>query len=67
MKSKTKTAALLLMAMLLNACAINGRVTDSFCTVGRPIYISKQDTLTDGTARQILDHNEVGKVLCGWL
>jgi hypothetical protein len=66
MKSKTKTVALLLMATLLNACAINGRVTDSFCAVGRPIYISKQDALTDGTARQILDHNEVGKTLCGW-
>ena len=66
MKSKTKTGALLLMAMLLNACAINGRVTDSFCAIGRPIYISKQDVLTDGTARQIVDHNEVGKMLCGW-
>jgi hypothetical protein len=54
------------MAMLLNACAINGRVTDSFCAIGRPIYISKQDSLTDGTARQILDHNEVGKTLCEW-
>lgn len=33
MKSKTKPVALLLMAMLLNACAINGRVTDSFWAV----------------------------------
>ena len=58
--------ATLAAALLLNACAINGRVTDSFCAIGRPIYISKQDVLTDGTARQIVDHNEVGKMLCGW-
>ncbi len=66
MKSKIRTVALLLMAMQLNACAMTGRVTDSFCAIGRPIYVSKQDVLTDGTARQILDHNEVGKDLCGW-
>lgn len=66
MKSKTRTAVLLLMATLLSACAMTGRATDSFCAVGRPIYISKQDTLTDSTARQILDHNEVGKALCRW-
>ncbi|PZP83900.1 MAG: hypothetical protein DI582_10080 [Azospirillum brasilense] len=66
MKFKIRTAALLLMAMLLSACAMTGRVTDSFCAIGRPIYISKQDVLTDGTARQIFDHNEVGKSLCRW-
>ena len=54
------------MAALPSACAMTGRVTDSFCVIGRPIYISKQDALTDGTARQILDHNEVGKSLCRW-
>lgn len=66
MKSKIRTAVLLLMAMQLSACAMTGRVTDSYCAIGRTIYISKQDVLTDGTARQILDHNEVGKALCGW-
>jgi len=54
------------MVMQLSACAMTGRVTDSFCTVSRPIYISRQDVLTDGTARQILDHNEVGEALCDW-
>ena len=66
MKSKIRTVTLLLTATLLNACAMTGRVTDSFCAVGRPIYISRQDALTDGTARQILDHNEVGQSLCNW-
>jgi hypothetical protein len=39
---------------------------DSFCMVAHPIYISAQDGLTDGTARQILDHDEAGRKLCGW-
>ncbi len=54
------------MVMLLNGCSVIGHGTDSFCSVSRPIYVSKQDALTDMTARQILDHNEVGKALCRW-
>jgi hypothetical protein len=29
-------------------------------------FISKADVLTDGTARQILAHDETGAKLCGW-
>lgn len=57
-------------AMLLSACMSNGSgktdAPDSFCMVAHPIYISAQDGLTDGTARQILDHDEAGRKLCGW-
>jgi hypothetical protein len=28
--------------------------------------VSKKDVLTDGTARQIRDHDETGAKLCGW-
>ena len=31
-----------------------------------PILVSKQDTLTPGTARQILVHNEQGTAACHW-
>lgn len=34
--------------------------------VAMPIFISQQDELTDGTARQILVHNELGVHLCDW-
>lgn len=52
--------------MLLLACATSGPVTSDFCAVARPIYISRDDQFTCPTARQILDHNETGKTLCGW-
>lgn len=37
-----------------------------FCMVSNPIFISQHDVLTDGTARQILTHNELGARLCDW-
>lgn len=36
------------------------------CEWVKPIYPSKDDSLTDGTARQILNHDETGKQICGW-
>ncbi|MBP2233358.1 hypothetical protein J2847_006696 [Azospirillum agricola] len=32
----------------------------------RPIYVSRADTLVDGTAEQTLLHNETGARLCHW-
>lgn len=58
----------LCLVLLLSSCATNGRVieTASGCAWARPILVSKADVLTDQTARQILAHNEAGRVLCGW-
>jgi hypothetical protein len=36
------------------------------CDWAAPIRPSRADQLTDGTARQILTHNETGTRLCGW-
>lgn len=36
------------------------------CAAFAPILVSKDDVLTDGTAKQILTHNLTGEVLCGW-
>ena len=55
---------MLATALLLAGCGTDGRATD--CAWARPIYVSRSDTLTDGTARQILAHNETGKTMCGW-
>ncbi len=53
---------------LLTACTTNGPVTEATtgCAWTRPIRVSRQDQLTDLTARQILSHNETGRRLCGW-
>lgn len=50
---------------LLSACATGGPGTDA-CGPWRPIYVSRADVLTEGTARQVLAHNETGARLCGW-
>jgi len=52
-----------LLALALNACTTNGRVT-SGCEWVKPIYISKSDVLTDGTADQILTHNLAWQRIC---
>ncbi len=56
--------------MLLTSCAMNGNETkppiviDMYCKWASPILISKNDVLSDGTARQILAHNETWKSFC---
>jgi hypothetical protein len=62
----TKIFAAASMALLLTGCGLTGRATDTACVAFGPIYVSQQDTLTDGTAEQILAHNLTGKKLCGW-
>ncbi|MBB3267572.1 hypothetical protein FHW79_005233 [Azospirillum sp. OGB3] len=54
------------LAVLLSGCATAGPATDG-CTAWRPIYISRADALTDGTAEQILVHNLTGARLCSWM
>lgn len=56
---------LLLTALLLSGCATSGVGTDQ-CDWVKPIYVSNDDVLTDGTAKQILTHDETGKAICGW-
>lgn len=50
-----------LMAMLLSGCGSSGNVSPF-----TPIYIAKDDYITDATARQILSHNETGRELYKW-
>lgn len=37
-----------------------------YCATAKAVYISKADTISDETARQILEHNLTGQKLCGW-
>ena len=50
---------------LLGGCSATGAGIDG-CGSWRPILVSQGDVLTDGTARQVLAHNEAGRRLCGW-
>ncbi|RXN88028.1 hypothetical protein C7R54_15745 [Achromobacter aloeverae] len=70
---------LLLPVSLLASCANPGaatdaapevitqtRVVDNSCSWVKPIWVSKSDVLSDGTADQIRVHNETGAKRCGW-
>lgn len=57
---------LLATLSLMTACASGPETSQTFCSAGRPIYLSKDDKLTKETARAIVGHNEVGKRLCQW-
>ena len=63
--------AMLPLILLLDGCAMKAGpvapvVTDYGCGWVKPIYVSRDDVLTDGTARQIKDHDETGAKVCGW-
>lgn len=59
-----------LPVMLIASCATNGPATpeptvlDTGCSWVKPIYIGKDDKLTDETARQILAHNRTWSSVC---
>ncbi|MBP2233141.1 hypothetical protein J2847_006476 [Azospirillum agricola] len=55
-----------LALVLLTGCATAGPGTEGACAAFRPVYISRADALTDGTAEQLLAHNATGARLCGW-
>lgn len=60
---------ILAMALLLTSCKNIGLVTepvvvDTFCSQVKVILVSKQDVLTDGTARQILANNRLVDKSC---
>ncbi|HVI55474.1 MAG TPA: hypothetical protein VM621_10535 [Luteibacter sp.] len=58
---------LLLLTLPVLSCCATGPVQTDGCDWAKPIYVSKDDVLTDGTAKQILTHDETGKVICGWV
>lgn len=68
---RPKALVLLTLLPLLDGCATKAGpvapvVTDHGCGWVKPIYVSRNDILTDGTARQIKDHDETGAKVCGW-
>lgn len=54
-----------LLALSLTNCTATGPATEAQCVWAKPILVSKADILTEGTARQILEHNRTWKAVCG--
>ena len=77
MKSRTKPRsyrtprlsrwALLILLLPLAGCATTGGRATDYCAPWKPIFVSRVDVLTDGTARAIRDHDETGVKLGCWL
>ena len=71
MKYAVKLPALL-TALCLTSCALNGAASpepgaETFCQIAEPILIDAiNDKLTPETARNILEHNKIGRKLCKW-
>lgn len=55
---------LALLATMTSASACSSGPVTSYCAVAVPLYVSRDDVLTDETARQIVTHNETWKALC---
>ena len=66
MRCKTLTG-LILSAGLVAGCAIDPRGLRGDCDWVEPIRPSRADILSDSTLAQIVAHNEVGSLLCGWV
>lgn len=56
----------LLILPLFNSACASGQENSDFCKLTRPIYLSKKDSVSDETARQILEFDDTGRILCGW-
>ena len=57
----------ILLPLALGACASTPKpeVIDSSCSWVNPIFISKQDKLTQKTASAILSHDDKWEQICG--
>lgn len=49
--------------LLVSACSTSGAGTNG-CAWVKPIYVSVEDQLTEGTVVQILAHNEAWERVC---
>nr|DAV65788.1 MAG TPA: hypothetical protein [Caudoviricetes sp.] len=54
------------MSFLLTGCVIKPERGVLFCEIANPIYLSKEDKLTQESKRQVLAHDIVGERICGW-
>ena len=51
--------------IIVAGCVNNGKeITNSYCLIAKPIYISSEDRLSDFTIEQLLNHNEKWEAIC---
>ena len=62
----SRKTALIASLILLAGCGTSGPVPNDPCGPFRPIYVGKDDVLTEATARDLLAHNRTGATLCNW-
>jgi hypothetical protein len=61
-----------MLLLFIMSCTINGCVIKPqpagvlFCDAATPLYISRDDLMTEETEREVLFHNMIGERLCGW-
>ena len=67
-KTVSKSIVVLLTVALLTSCTSAGPAIDraTICAGWKPILVSRSDTLTEGTGRQILAHNVFGETQGCW-
>lgn len=58
--------ALLASCVMMVGCATKPAPRPDYCAPWKPIYVSRVDVLSDGTARAIRDHDETGVHLGCW-
>ncbi len=61
-----------MLLLFIASCMISGCVIKTqtsgvlFCDGANPIYVSRNDYMTEETEREILFHNTMGERLCHW-
>ena len=51
----------------ISGCVIKPQTLGvQFCDAANPIYVSREDFMTEETERQLLIHNTIGERLCKW-
>ena len=60
---KPTSLLLALMLLSLDACGTSGPA-DSYCAVARPIYLTKDDRLSEPTLRAIVSHDQTWERVC---
>ncbi|ESD45421.1 hypothetical protein HMPREF1604_00403 [Escherichia coli 908519] len=67
MKCGKKMPLVFIASCLINGCVIKTQAPGVlFCDAANPIYVSREDFMTEETERQLLIHNTIGERLCEW-
>ena len=62
-----KMLLLFIMSCTISGCVIKPQSSGVlFCDAATPLYISRDDLMTEETEREVLFHNMIGERLCGW-